>query len=173
MRAQVNMLKISICRQVCPVLLSIACWIRVSIRVPETRTRLQSFQGALSVRRMCSTFACFSACVRRFVTAGALLRHRRMKKWEEREKSRRNLPMTSNISFSHLWQQDDLSDVELVLTATAQQQEDAAQHRPDKVLRTLSAHCAILSNSPFLKVQVSPGERNVRIKSGSSSCHDN
>jgi len=82
--------------------------------------------------------------------------------------------MTSNIGFVHLWQQEHLSDVELVLTATAQQQQQeedvdaaTAQHRPDKILRKLPAHCAILSSSPFFNVQVSPGERNVQINSGS------
>jgi len=59
--------------------------------------------------------------------------------------------MASGISFAHVWQQDDMSDLDLVLTAGIEAQNEGVEVQ---ILRRFPAHSLILSNSPFLKAQV-------------------
>lgn len=58
---------------------------------------------------------------------------------------------SSGISFEHVWQQDDMSDLDLVLTASTETQNEGDEAQ---ILRKFPAHSLILSNSPFLKAQV-------------------
>jgi hypothetical protein len=56
------------------------------------------------------------------------------------------------FSFSELWQQAELSDVNVLLTAppAAGQQDDA----PPQKLAEFPGHTVLLSSSPFFKAQV-------------------
>jgi hypothetical protein len=55
------------------------------------------------------------------------------------------------FSFSELWQQAELSDVDVLLTAPpAADQEDA----PPQKLAEFPGHTVLLSSSPFFKAQV-------------------
>lgn len=55
------------------------------------------------------------------------------------------------FSFSHLWQQEELSDVDVLLTAPDPQNAGSAQTQK---LAEFPGHTALLSSSPFLKAQV-------------------
>lgn len=56
------------------------------------------------------------------------------------------------LSFAHLWQQKELSDVDVLLIApsTAAQ----AGGAPPLVVEEFPGHTVLLSNSPFIKQQV-------------------
>jgi hypothetical protein len=64
------------------------------------------------------------------------------------------------LSFANLWQQEELSDVTLVLQTVMppgkDQGEDSILPLAPTVLRTMPAHKVLLSTSSYFKAQVSP-----------------
>lgn len=63
--------------------------------------------------------------------------------------------MSLTLNFAELWQQDELSDVTLVLQAPGEpmELEEEASYGPT-VLRRLPAHRVLLATSPYFKAQV-------------------
>lgn len=62
--------------------------------------------------------------------------------------------MSALFSHAHLWQQEELADVEIVLMTGG----NAAEPR---VIKVLPGHAAILSNSPYIHAQVRCCHSNV------------
>jgi hypothetical protein len=54
--------------------------------------------------------------------------------------------------YDHLWQQDELSDVDIVLTGP--QQGSSTQEAGTCKLAAFPGHSVLLSDSPFIKAQV-------------------
>jgi hypothetical protein len=66
-----------------------------------------------------------------------------------------------NVSFAHLWQQEALSDADIVLSLPAEtsgssrkRRRDSASDAAGTVLRRMPGHKAILSASPYFSAQV-------------------
>jgi hypothetical protein len=64
------------------------------------------------------------------------------------------------FNFSHLYQQQELSDLDVLVVGPVQQQQDNSSSGPGGPshelcrLASFPGHAAILSNSPFFKAQV-------------------
>lgn len=58
-------------------------------------------------------------------------------------------------SFAHLWQDDALADVDIVLIVQTSQTQGAAEQLPGTQLAKVPAHRAILTLSPYLRAQAS------------------
>jgi hypothetical protein len=59
------------------------------------------------------------------------------------------------LSFAHLWQQAELSDVDVLLTAPSTT--DQNSNAPPQKLAEFPGHTVLLSSSPYLKAQVHGG----------------
>ena len=62
--------------------------------------------------------------------------------------------MSGPFSYAHLWQQEELSDVDIVL-ATVGHAADGQLGESSNQLRVLPGHSVILSNIPYMHAQVS------------------
>jgi hypothetical protein len=59
------------------------------------------------------------------------------------------------LSFAHLWQQAELSDVDVLITAP--NFADLIDNAPPQKLAEFPGHTVLLSSSPYLKAQVRCG----------------
>ena len=62
--------------------------------------------------------------------------------------------MPSLFSHGHLWQQEELADVDIRLETTAGESSDGVVKDVANLIRILPGHAAILSNSPYCHAQV-------------------